>query len=137
MRNLKLDPSHRTKLLEMAKALFSEYNSVSVQSYYKGKYTTFTEGIEFKTDKISFPYKAMGNIDPFIAHKYMDWFEFCMTELAEKIYNPNPLKVCRALEQKICNFYWSMNLYWSNPRSTNPNVKHPIDYLYDEFKKLK
>jgi hypothetical protein len=51
------------------------------------------------------------------------WFEFCMTHLTTKLYNISHLKNESSIKQLrgyICQ-----------------EVDHPIDYLYQEFKKLK
>lgn len=45
------------------------------------------------------------------------WFEFCMTHLAKKLLNPYDF----TLYQTTGNFLY----------------KHPIDYLYEQFKLLK
>jgi hypothetical protein len=51
------------------------------------------------------------------------WFEFCITHLTTKLYNISHLKDESSIKQLrgyICQ-----------------EVDHPIDYLYEEFKKLK
>jgi hypothetical protein len=55
---------------------------------------------------------------------YIHWFEFCITHLAKK------LKVRPSLLE---------NRAWSTLELTGSKFRlnHPIDYLYEEFKKLK
>ena len=45
------------------------------------------------------------------------WFEFCMTHLANKVF---------IQDESLNDFLLTFNI-----------SKHPIDYLYEEFKKLK
>ena len=45
------------------------------------------------------------------------WFEFCMTHLAEKVF---------IQDESLNDYLLTFNV-----------SKHPIDYLYEEFKKLK
>lgn len=69
------------------------------------------------------------------------WYEFCMTELAEKIFNPDPTQIQRNIKEKMCDFFWSQNIWWSE-KFRNDKLEfndtwanHPVDYLFKEFKK--
>jgi len=132
MKLIPLPLEQKLLLIEMANKLFPEYKQVSVRSQHKGKMVTITQGIEVAGGMISFPYKDMGNVDPYIMRKYMHWLEFTMLELVEKIFNPNPLKCNRNLSNQIKDFYWNINLYWTDSKK----YEHPIDYIYKLFKSL-
>lgn len=120
MQPIQLTQDHKDKLLEMCKVLFSKYefyDEKRVSKNYicwKNKNTNF-EGIH--------------------------WFEFCMTHLVEKILNPK--KPSRNQKEIFCNFFWETNIHWYYQQngslpvtSFEAGAKHPIDYLYEEFKKL-
>jgi hypothetical protein len=132
MKIISLPPEQKAKLLEMANKLFPEHKEISVRSQFKGRMINTVQGIEVNNGMISFPYKEMDNVDQYIARRYMHWIEFVMFELAEKIFNPNPLRCNRNLQNNFKDFYWIANLYWTNQKN-----EHPIDYLYSKFKLLK
>lgn len=64
-----------------------------------------------------------------------------MTHLAEKVFNPYPEKPARNLQERMKEFFWKSNLYWYNQQgfqdSYDYEAPHPIEQLYEEFKKLK
>lgn len=65
------------------------------------------------------------------------WFEFVMTQVAEKVLNPNPTMPDRVLKEKFNCFFWECNLFWWEGLPTTRavlNSTHPIDYLYKIFK---
>jgi len=116
MKNIELTEEHKSKLLEMCKKLFPEY-------------------ICWKFGKM----KINGDKELWFYDKYDNnykiyWFEFCMTHLVEKILNPNPNNPNRGLQDRFKNFFWETNLYAMKFDKTS---KHPVNYLYEEFKKLK
>lgn len=115
MQILSLSSEQRSKLLEMTKALFPKYDMVHL-----------TSGREWEKDSVAFRFN--GEII------FIHWFQFCMTELLEKIYVPNPLKIVRGLKIRFEEFYWNTNLYWSGKKDNN--IMHPVDYLYNQFLKL-
>ena len=57
---------------------------------------------------------------------YIHWFEFCMTHLAKKIFEKTNIQT-NYISEEIKKIIWN---YLSN-------INHPVDYLYEEFKKLK
>jgi len=122
MKSIELTNDHRTKLLEMCVKLFPEY-------------TDWKFGRNWDNYELWFVFKRKC----FEIH----WFEFMMTELVEKILNPNPLNPNRGLQNRFKDFFWEVNHYWMhnklNVEGNNESTKplHPIDYLYEEFKKLK
>ena len=111
MKEIQLDLSQKVKLLEMCKILFPEYE------------------IELHGSNIYF----------LPTTNYIHWFEFCMTILAEKILNPNN-EISKFMMKKIKKFYYRVSTYsWfmQDPGVRESFVHHPVDYLYEEFKKLK
>ncbi|TXG80998.1 MAG: acyl carrier protein [Spirochaetes bacterium] len=62
-----------------------------------------------------------------------------MTHLVERLLNSNPTKPARGLQEKFKSFYWKTNLFWYQLQEGYKgdfSEKHPVDYLYEEFKKL-
>jgi hypothetical protein len=100
---------HKVKLLEMCKELFPEYPDVQF-------------GVKEKHNW-SKDYLVFGLIDD---EPIVHWFEFCWTNLIQKIYKENtPMERVNNINNfaLICYNDFELN--------------HPIDYLYEEFKKLK
>ena len=125
MKNIELTENHKSKLLEMCKKLFPE-------TYSK---TWDIEGL--------FDYEPIDDENFECVH----WFEFCMTHLIQKIDNFHSEKILKPLEDKACKEGYPDNWLeiwnerpwiklWSLTNSGNYK-KHPINYLYEEFKKLK
>lgn len=114
---MSLTVEHRSKLLEMLKVLLpAKYNcslTKGEREYERNHVVLYVSDNEVHT---------------------IHWFEFCLTELCERILNSTPTKSNRALQNNIKDFYWNMNLYWSGQR--NSNAIHPIDYLYEKFIQL-
>ncbi len=139
MKSLKLTEEHKSKLLEMCKVLFPEYNNVKVKCTFQGKINTVSKNIYFdqSTNIMFFPKKEMGDVDPYITYDKIHWFEFCMTHLITKIFE--------SFEEDDESFY---NRYINNGASfygvgTKEMIfgmleskKHLVDYLYQEFKNL-
>ena len=127
MNPIQLTDEHKSKLLEMCEALFPEQSP-----FHLGLRGEIRKGWGYSRN---FLFGKVFSEDGIIIH----WFEFCMTYLCEKILNPNPDKPARNLADKFKMFFWETNLYWSNAHlNVNPlDSRHPIDYLYEEFKKLK
>jgi hypothetical protein len=135
MTPIKLTTEQENKLLEMCKALFPkhfEYYMSDERGTCKSYNYPWSRDYVLFTDRMGF------------TTMIMHWFEFCMTQLVEKILNPNPEKPLRGLQRKFKDFFWETNIYWEKNQASLENnddsqndKKHPIDYLYDEFKKLK
>jgi len=130
MNPIKLTEEHKTKLLEMCKILFPEYTTIPNDK--NPKFLT----INWFTKQGYFIH-LMDDYD-LKENKMIHWFEFCMTHLIEKLFN--------SFEEDDEEFY---NRYINNGASfygigVNEIIfvmlssqKHPVDYLYEEFKKLK
>lgn len=106
--SIELTEEHKSKLLEMCNKLFPEYKEIILT---KQKFLNFG----FK-DHISYT-SRIGNMS-------IHWFEFCMTHLIPKFE-----------KQGIHINYWLMTL---GPKHIHwpVNFNHPVDYLYQEFKKI-
>lgn len=140
MNPIQLTDEHKSNLLEMCQALFREYPYFSLEdteyglvvyAFNKKSEKFWKEEARINKEKFDWEYVYKGEADLII-----NWFEFCMTHLCEKILNPNPDKPARNLADKFKMFFWETNLYWSNTHlNVNPlDSRHPIDYLYEEFK---
>lgn len=127
MKSLELTPEHRTKLLEMCEALFPEQSPFQIgipgelrKGWGYSKHFIFGKSDIFADDGV-----------------FCHWFEFCMTHLVEAIIatyvvNKDGEKVYkRTLNDSLSIFYLQTLLF-----SRGYDKQHPIDYLYNEFKKL-
>ena len=130
MISIKLTEAHKSKLLEMCKVLFPEYNEwrfgkVTAEGnledfYNKTKNLSwkdrekYEQSCDFLWIEKDFKYEHDDDIErseTWVIH----WFEFCMTHLARVLMCKNT----KHMQQLFMG------------------LKHPIDYLYEEFKKLK
>lgn len=107
MKNIELTEDHKSKLLEMCNKLF--WNGCINKNDFREN-----DILLIAIDK-NYKYN----------HKILKihWFEFCLTHLCTKLYNISHLKDESSIKQLIGHIC--------------QDVKHPIDYLYEEFKKLK
>lgn len=121
MKSIKLTKKHKFKLLEMCKVSFPELGSVQlgVKERHGWSIDYLVFGIE-KSDE-----------ETFVIH----WFEFCMTHLVENISKKLTNEQCLGMP-----IYYdeSEKIDWNRQSLASVLVQiHPIDYLYEEFKKLK
>lgn len=131
MKPITLSEDQKTKLLEMVKSLFPEYKHVSWdnQQLDLGSYLGWEEVNQFRISNHIFLSKLEES--PFDDGIFVHWFEFVMTHLQHRIYLQLPTAFvgidtwCNSL---IGNLY----AYFTDDRS----LSHPIDYLYEQFKKL-
>jgi hypothetical protein len=139
MKTIIVTEEHKSKLLEMCKVLFPEYGRIEIQEYAidVDKSLPSPVFVDLYKQHITIPF------DIYSIH----WFEFCMTHLIRKIDNIYSEKILEPLEKKaIAEGYpenwleiWNQRPWiklWSLTNSGNYK-KHPVDYLYEEFKKLK
>lgn len=133
MKQIELTTEHRIKLLKMCKKLFPEFN-FELSDEYCDLCTVDTLFIwdinkEFR--------------DAWNQWIRIHWYEFCNTWLVEKIFNPIPSAIQRDLKERMSDYFWKSNVWWSEKYigelDSDGGVwcEHPIDYLYKEFKKLK
>ncbi len=114
MKAIELTEEHKSKLLEMCKVLFPEYNV----SWIDFKFDD-SDLIWFRKDD---PYECKG----------IHWFEFVMGELTNKLY------------KLFYNAMGEQNILWDllvkegfYVQVLHHKTLHPVDYLYENFKKLK
>ncbi len=108
MKSIELTEEHKTKLLEMCKVLFPEYDLIEFGKKYhpNNKFIWMSKNNNLKVD--------------------IHWFEFCMTHLQFKFKK-------LGIELDL----WLLTLPTTHLQWGNYNFNHPVDYLYEEFKKLK
>ena len=114
MKSIELTEEHKSKLLEMCKALFPEYKRVEITDYQIDIDRNHSNPvfIDLYKGELTVPF------DIYSIH----WFEFCINHLSKKVYT---------IDGKVMSGY---TYFINNIRYTK---KHPVDYLYEEFKKLK
>lgn len=113
MKALDLNDEHKSKLLEMCKKLFPEYTFITFQES-----AIMGAGWEYDFNNICFSKKSDSLFDIEIN---IHWFEFCMTHLSKRLYT---------IDNKIMSGY--LNFF----HNFNYTKKHPVDYLYEKFKKI-
>jgi hypothetical protein len=107
MEAINLTDEHKFKLLEMCKELFPEYKDLN---YWK-----------------SYICDGWGH--------GIHWFEFCMTHLVNKLAWCNiKTDILADCEYESIRLKYLLELAKDRP---SPGQYHPVDYLYEEFKKLK
>lgn len=115
MKAIELTEEHKAKLLEMCKVLFPKRNI---------RFTVAPSAKPaFKKDYISY------DID-FATGDSIHWFEFCL-ELCQRLATTYPKNFIAV--QPNFNYVTVHYKFWNEDSSKI----HPIDYLYEEFKKLK
>ena len=114
MTNIELTENHKSKLLEMCKELFP-INNIGFTDDYYCEWSLFLISDDDNDE--------MDVKDKIEIH----WFEFCMTHLPEKIFK-NPKGRFQGINGRP---------YWCEKVAESFAKVHPIDYLYEEFKKLK
>lgn len=118
MKSLELTTEHKTILLEMCFKLFPD-NFIDEDCH-----ITSGNNILFFNKKDENTYTV----------KEIHWFEFVMTHLVEKLFNPFPDRPSRGISDKFKEFYWNVNLYWWElSQGQIPVNPHPIDVLFKEY----
>jgi hypothetical protein len=117
MKALELTEEHKVKLLEMCKRLFPEHNYLEIRD---------------STEDFNYPFEHVCiEIDRSIDDlKIIHWFEFCHTYLARKIFNSGEVFDDPVSDSSdgLANMMFEQE--WINSY-------HPVDHLYEQFKKLK
>jgi hypothetical protein len=135
MNKIELTNKQKSKLLKMIKESFSEYTDVTVRIINEEEAKRFTENPSIDANNcVLLPYKDMSNIDAFINHYKIHWFEFCMTHLAKKVI-PN-FNNEETINDNVNDFDLEYRQVCFGFLYKNIN-EHPIDYLYDLFNKQK
>ena len=109
MKNIEINNKQKENLLEMCKALFPDY------FYWELDHHIITAHIKGNDDEIyeDEPYDIA-----------IHWFELCLIHLAPKILDNS----CGDNETSELGYFGY---------GPDINEDHPVDYLYEEFKKLK
>ena len=112
MKSIELTEDHKTKLLEMCKVLFPNYPNLKVRNS--------MEDFCMKQDDcfIELQESGVNSRNDTIIH----WFEFCMTYLQDKIKQLNGFENNPDCDAELMSCWYE---------------SHLVDYLYEEFKKLK
>ena len=120
MKNIEINEKQKENLLKMCKVLFPEY------VIYPADNDGFIEGEQWVGDQ------NMGEDRP-VNEFNIHWFEFCMTHLIEKLLFINSNN-----DIFVENSFNKLSLFKGIIFDEDENQnKHPVDYLYEEFKKLK
>jgi len=130
MKSIELTEDHKSKLLEMCKELFPEYSQIQFSN--PDDPDAGFDSIEGILHLGKFINKGRG----FSVLESIHWFEFLISEFF------NRLSSKLTLQQKFNGEL----VYGHNIRialvencidDTTDYYKHPVDYFYEEFKKLK
>ena len=127
MKSIQLTEKHKSKLLEMCKILFPEQEFYwEYEMYGRGLKEDFNDVLQvYFKDKEAWK----SNLFPFNIH----WFEFCMTHLIEKLLFINSNN-----DIFVENSFNKLSLFKGIIFDEDENHNnHPVDYLYEEFIKLK
>ena len=114
MKNIELTKDHKSKLLEMCNLLFPEYKFTLEEDCQLGAYSYSFNNLVFS--KLNEKKHLLNGIE-------IHWFEFCINELCFKILDTRRDYLGLSQLQKFRLLEYIKN--------------HPVDYLYEEFKKLK
>ena len=137
MKNIELTEEHKSKLLEMCKILFPEYTTIPNDK--NPKFLT----INWFTKQGYFIH--LMDDDDLKENKMIHWLEFCMTHLIVKLskeFTKQKLSEADYTDNQYPNWFSEKVSYHLNPFRNEEFEEdilfiHPVDYLYEEFKKLK
>ena len=123
MKNIELTEDHKSKLLEMCKILFTDY------FYWELDHHIITAHIKGNDDEVyeDEPYDIA-----------IHWFEFCMTHLFYALYDNWRKEDVNC----VTDFHLDLHNYYLNAFIDNKEIHknyekyHPVNYLYNKFKKL-
>ena len=129
MNTCTLTEKQQDMLLEMCRALFPEYKHISfdnqdldIGSPYGYEINQFR-----KSNHVFFSQTEVPHDDGIFIH----WFELCMTHLSELVLGK---QIPRDIQTNYKTFAFNCFMYIK--KSTKYYI-HPVDYLYEQFKKLK
>lgn len=134
MQSIQLTQEHKDKLLEMCKVLFPEYN------YF---YITYQNGNSDASDNAQ---RWVNCTDRKGKEITIHWFEFCMIHLIERLNDK--LDWWEDIPPYVSNVYgeacgkWNVytKFHFLYPKAIHGGSivpRNPIDFLYEEFKRLK
>lgn len=109
---IELTEKHKEMLLKMCRELYPEYSVIQFEDIYN-----------YETGNLYFDNMKSGTT--------IHWFEFCMTHLATKICDGKTYYIfcdrCNSHKKDLTQF---------SKEFISKYLQHPVDYLYEEFKKL-
>ena len=116
MKPIKLTLLHRGLIMEMIKALFPEYENISINVQKENKLVNLSKSTELKGDYLWLPHIHKDETQSYIETKYIHWFEFCITQISKRINQRKTFLygIEQALRDDI----------------------HPVEFLYKQFKSL-
>lgn len=129
MQSIKLTQEHKDKLLEMCKALFPELQKKAYNKSLK-YYSDINQAEGFYITGLNFigcSYPIDSRDDSYHHHLFeqIHWFEFCWILLNKLIKKSSPLETTKFIS------------YFGIVCFNRSEFNHPVNYLYNEFKKLK
>lgn len=131
MKSIELTEEHKSKILEMCKALFpNDEFSWEYEMYGRGLKEEFND-VLCVFHKLDEPIKHIHNDKEYIQTEIdfnIHWFEFCTTHLFEKIF-------VKPSGYESIDDYISMTGSFLLMNSSSVSF-HPVDYLYAKFKTL-
>ena len=127
MKSIKLTDSQKSKLLEMCEALFPEYTIYEVQkANHFGRIVNTVQGNKWEYN---------GDDDEPIDEFFIHWFEFCIIEIVNELAWRN-IKTDILADCEYEDFRMKLITEIFRDKFTTEKF-HIVDYLYEEFKKLK
>lgn len=132
MKSIKLTEEHKSKLLEMCNKLFigDKYENFTIQKFLMSDQKGNCHHHSSEKNK-QFLYVS---IDMGFPLNIIHWFEFCMTHLINALAWENITSdIVADCQYEEARLKYLLELGKDRP---DPGQYHPIDYLYEEFKKL-
>lgn len=143
MQSLPLTDKHKSKLLEMCEFFFPKYRE-DTKTHYGGihfHHHDGTKGLPFIRDSEYLWGSTPDDGDLFDNASFaIHWFEFCMVHLSKKLFKTKEKykgKGDTNSKEYIGTLYCAKAARSSFISSFVYLKKHPIDYLYKEFKSIK
>lgn len=128
MKTHPLTSDQRAKLLTLAAHYYPEFPNIIFGKNWSHQelwFSNYEYGEALKEDKPP-------------VHFEIHWFEFCMSNLLEKILNPDPDKTPRTFKDNLKDFMWNCNMYFyinvleqaTSSFYLKDAFLHPIDELF-------
>lgn len=142
MKNIELTEEHSFKLLKMCKELFPEYKVINFTKFNDYSDNTGEGGkinidniLVFFKDKNAWNEKYQYFNEEFTPNLCTHWFEFCITEIVNELAWRN-IKTDILADCEYEDFRMKLITEIFRDKFTTEKF-HIVDYLYEEFKKLK
>jgi hypothetical protein len=135
MKSIQLTRDHKDKLLEMCNELFPESKYWWEYEMYGRALKQDFNDVLAVAETLNPPINIGTKEKPWMqttSYYNIHWFEFCLLHLSEKIYK-SFFKLGEKDNWYGCHLSWAIDSMYTQ----NTNKVHLVDYLYEEFKKLK